>query len=110
MVRRSEHVSLFANTHSAKLMWSMLAGALNNLHEGGHSRLDSTWLVRHRRSHMKQEIEYLPGTRHRATQTGCRHWAPVVQQSADEQVAAKGGPPVTDVAEDPMPTGEKNPA
>jgi len=26
---------------------------------------------------MNDEIEYLPGTRHRATQTGCRHWAPI---------------------------------
>lgn len=26
---------------------------------------------------MNDEIEHLPGTRHGATQTGCRHWAPI---------------------------------
>lgn len=26
---------------------------------------------------MNDEIEHPPGTRHGATQTGCRHWAPI---------------------------------
>lgn len=27
---------------------------------------------------MNDEIEYLPVTRHRAMETGCCHWAPIV--------------------------------
>ncbi|MBS1130611.1 MAG: hypothetical protein H6R16_1613 [Proteobacteria bacterium] len=38
---------------------------------------------------MNDEIEHLPGTRHRATQTGCRHWAPIAPLLADEKDRSK---------------------
>jgi len=38
---------------------------------------------------MNDEIEHLPGTRHRATQTGCRHWAPIAPLLADEKDGSK---------------------
>lgn len=58
---------------------------------------------------MNDEIEHLPGTRHRATQSGCRHWAPIAPLQADEKDDFKDRAVMPQLADYPSLAVEKKP-
>jgi len=77
---------------------------------GMHSRGDSNWLPRHWRSQMNDEIEHQPGSRHRATQSACHHWAPIVPLQADGKDGSRESVVMPQPTGLPKVSAEKNPA
>lgn len=56
---------------------------------------------------MNEEMEIPPGRLHRATQTGCCHWAPIAPMPPDEKDAARDSKVMPALSESPAADIEK---